>query len=97
MARDRSFYFTVWRWHFYAGLFSIPFLLLLSVTGAAYLFRVEVEEWLYHDLLHVPASSTQRLTHEQIAASVERAFPGAAIASYVPAFALDESRRNSTE
>ncbi len=26
-------YFLAWRWHFYAGLFVIPFLLMLAVTG----------------------------------------------------------------
>jgi hypothetical protein len=26
-------YRTIWRWHFYAGLFVIPFILMLSVTG----------------------------------------------------------------
>jgi uncharacterized iron-regulated membrane protein len=28
-------YRAVWRWHFYAGLFVIPFLLMLAVTGAS--------------------------------------------------------------
>ncbi len=36
-------YRAVWRWHFYAGLFCIPFVILLSVTGAVYLFKEEVE------------------------------------------------------
>ncbi len=29
-----KFYFAAWRWHFYAGLFVVPFLLILAVTGA---------------------------------------------------------------
>ena len=29
-------YRTIWRWHFYAALFVIPFILVLSATGAAY-------------------------------------------------------------
>ncbi|SHL33445.1 PepSY-associated TM helix domain-containing protein [Roseibium suaedae] len=32
-SHDRRFYLAAWRWHFYAGLFVIPFLLILSVTG----------------------------------------------------------------
>lgn len=28
-----AFYFAAWRWHFYAGLFVVPFLLMLAVTG----------------------------------------------------------------
>lgn len=30
---SRRFYFTAWRWHFYAGLYVAPFLLMLAVTG----------------------------------------------------------------
>lgn len=26
-------YFTVWRWHFYAGMFVAPFLVILACTG----------------------------------------------------------------
>ena len=36
-------YNTIWRWHFYAGLFCIPFVLVLSITGAIYLFKPQVE------------------------------------------------------
>jgi uncharacterized iron-regulated membrane protein len=28
-----AFYRAVWRWHFYAGLYVIPFLLMLAITG----------------------------------------------------------------
>lgn len=28
-----KFYLAAWRWHFYAGLFVIPFLIMLAVTG----------------------------------------------------------------
>ncbi len=36
-------YSAVWRWHFYAGLFCIPFVLILTITGAIYLFKPQVE------------------------------------------------------
>ena len=39
-------YRTVWRWHFYAGLFCIPFVLWLSLTGTIYLFKPQVEKFL---------------------------------------------------
>ncbi|AJE45190.1 PepSY domain-containing protein [Celeribacter indicus] len=35
-AADRAanrYYFIAWRWHFYAGLYVIPFLLMLATTG----------------------------------------------------------------
>ncbi|PKR48436.1 PepSY-associated TM helix domain-containing protein [Thalassospira marina] len=30
---NRKFYMAAWRWHFYAGIFVIPFLLILATTG----------------------------------------------------------------
>ena len=27
------FYLAAWRWHFYAGLYVVPFLIMLAVTG----------------------------------------------------------------
>ncbi len=36
---------TVWRWHFYAGVFAIPFVLILAVTGSIYLFKPQLEGW----------------------------------------------------
>lgn len=36
-------YRMLWRWHFYAGLFCIPFIIILSLTGATYLFKAQIE------------------------------------------------------
>lgn len=33
VSRINPLYFAVWRWHFYAGLYVIPFVILLSLTG----------------------------------------------------------------
>lgn len=32
-AQNNGYYFTVWRWHFYAGMFVAPFLIILACTG----------------------------------------------------------------
>jgi uncharacterized iron-regulated membrane protein len=40
-------YRLIWRWHFYAGLIVSPFLLILSVTGAIYLFNDELNDLIY--------------------------------------------------
>jgi len=37
----------VWRWHFYAGLVVLPFLLWLAVTGGLYLYKPEIERAVY--------------------------------------------------
>jgi len=75
-----ALYRTIWRWHFYAGLVVIPFILLLSVTGAAYLFKPQVERW-----EEAPFRSAQVSRVVLPGAQVEAAlaaFPGARFVSY---------------
>lgn len=40
-----ALYRTIWRWHFYAGLFVLPFVLILSITGSIYLFKPQIDRW----------------------------------------------------
>ncbi|WP_233622870.1 PepSY domain-containing protein, partial [Burkholderia seminalis] len=40
-------YRTLWRWHFYAGLFVMPFLVILAITGTLYCFQPQIEPLLY--------------------------------------------------
>ena len=46
----KGLYRTIWRWHFYAGLIVAPFLLILAVTGAIYLFNDELNDALMPEL-----------------------------------------------
>ncbi len=46
-------YRAVWRWHFYAGLFVLPFLITLSITGGLYLFRDEIDAVVHADIKRV--------------------------------------------
>jgi len=36
--RDSRFYATAWSWQFYAGLYVVPFLLMLAITGSVMVF-----------------------------------------------------------
>lgn len=57
-------YRTIWRWHFYAGLIVAPFMLILAVTGAIYLFNDEINDAVYpHQrfVAEAPAAPTSRL------------------------------------
>ena len=59
-----SFYRTVWRWHFYAGLIVMPVLLWLATTGALYLYKPEIERayyggWAQRHLAGPPGSLAQ--------------------------------------
>ncbi|WP_164661810.1 PepSY domain-containing protein [Tropicibacter sp. Alg240-R139] len=39
----QKFYFAAWRWHFYAGLFVIPFLIILAITGLMMMFITQFD------------------------------------------------------
>lgn len=43
-------YRTLWRWHFYAGILCVPFILLLCVTGTIYLYKPQFEAWVDRDV-----------------------------------------------
>ena len=50
-----SLYRTIWRWHFFAGLLVLPFLVMMAVTGGAYHFKPELDHWVYRSMEDVPA------------------------------------------
>lgn len=52
-----SLYRAVWRWHFFAGLAALPFLLILAITGGLYLFHDEIDHLLYRAMEDAPAVS----------------------------------------
>jgi uncharacterized iron-regulated membrane protein len=75
-----ALYRSIWRWHFYAGLFVIPFILILSLTGAIYLFKPQIDRWEERDFrgLSVESSVTP---NAQLEAALS-ANPGAQFHSY---------------
>lgn len=75
-----ALYRSVWRWHFYAGLFVIPFMLLLSVTGAIYLFKPQIDGWEERTFRSLPPQTAVSPVAQVKAA--RDAFPGAAFHSY---------------
>jgi uncharacterized iron-regulated membrane protein len=62
-------YARVWRWHFFAALVVIPFVLWQSVTGVLYLWNREIGLLTHPDLMRV-APSAQNVPYEQQLASV---------------------------
>lgn len=79
--QGRRLYRTIWRWHFYAGVFCIPFVLWLSVTGSIYLFRPQIERWLDRPYDHLHLEGTQA-TPEQIALAAVAAVPHSSLHYY---------------
>lgn len=72
-----ALYRAVWRWHFYAGLLTVPFLVILAVTGSIYLFDDELNDAIYADLRRVPASATQGSGPAELLRRAEAAYPDA--------------------
>jgi len=73
-----ALYRAVWRWHFYAGLLCAPFLLILAVTGAIYLFNDEINDAL-HARLRLVAPALQQVPLGAIAAAAAAAVPGGTV------------------
>lgn len=75
-------YNKIWRWHFYAGLFCIPFILVLSITGGIYLFKPQVEAVLEqpYDQLKIIGTTTSASAQVSAALAV---VPGAVLNAYV--------------
>ncbi|WP_411840537.1 PepSY-associated TM helix domain-containing protein [Paracoccus sp. ME4] len=84
-AAASDLYRAVWRWHFYAGLFVLPFLITLAITGAAYLFRDEIDMIVHADIKRVAVQETAPLSPEQLVASAITAVPGRAVKYTDPA------------
>lgn len=85
-----SFYRTVWRWHFYAGIIFAPFLVMLAVTGSVYLFKPQIEQNLYQNYYEVTPQDERMSATEQINA-VKAKYPDASITKYRPGESDDRS------
>jgi uncharacterized iron-regulated membrane protein len=84
--RVAAFHRTIWRWHFWAGLIVAPFLLMLSATGATYLFNDELNDLIYPDLRLVQPHVGEVPVSRMIAAALA-AHPGAVSRVDLPATA----------
>ena len=85
-------YNAVWRWHFYAGLICIPFVIWLALTGSIYLWRPQIEGWLDRRFDHLPVSGPAAAPEAQVAAAL-KAVPGGALRKYVMPEAPGEAVR----
>ncbi|RDU97811.1 PepSY-associated TM helix domain-containing protein [Trinickia dinghuensis] len=74
-------YRTLWRWHFYAGLFVMPFLVVLAITGTIYCFQPQIEPLLYPHRLVVAPQASPRLDEDVLLARAQAAMPTGAVAT----------------
>ncbi|HEY8085242.1 MAG TPA: PepSY domain-containing protein [Methylophilaceae bacterium] len=79
--REWPAYNTIWRWHFYAGIFCIPFILVLATTGAIYLFKPQLETFLDRPFEHVSINEPRASAEAQVLAATT-AVPGSRLNAY---------------
>lgn len=79
----------IWRWHFYAGLFCIPFIIILSITGSLYLFKPQIESAIDRPYDDLRFSGPVRSVAEQVSVATA-AHPGARLSAI-------EVRQNSRD
>ena len=68
-----ALYRLVWKWHFLASLYVLPFMAMLALTGGIYLYKPHIENWLYADRMHVEVTGPPLPMKAQIAALEEHA------------------------
>ncbi len=74
-------YRAVWRWHFYAGLFVVPILLMLALTGAYMMLYARLS----NEMGWVPSVSPKAISMSVSAQgkSALAALPGGKISTYI--------------
>jgi uncharacterized iron-regulated membrane protein len=85
-------YRAVWRWHFIAGLLVLPFLVMLALTGATYLFRAEIDHAVYGKWDHVPVQTRETLPVSALIQRVEAGTSGQVLQVAVPSSAGESIR-----
>ena len=75
-----ALYRFIWRLHMWAGLFVIPFILILSITGSIFLFKPQLDRWQESDWRGL--SVTQTVSPDAQLATAMAAVPGATFHSY---------------
>jgi uncharacterized iron-regulated membrane protein len=77
---SNALYRTFWRWHFYAGLFVIPFVFVLATSGTVFLFKPQIDRWEERAFRGLPIAQAVMPSRQTEAALA--AFPGARLHSY---------------
>lgn len=85
-------YRTLWRWHFYAGLLCIPFVIVLSLSGSVYLFKPQVERWLDRHYDGHDVSAGRGLPSAQVLAALAAVPDGRLSGFELPAQETDAAR-----
>ncbi len=77
VAQSKSGYNRLWRWHLLAGLYVVPFMLMLSLTGIIMMtYKPLIEPLIYSELISVtPTDGQSRISWQQQVDLVKSAYP----------------------
>jgi uncharacterized iron-regulated membrane protein len=83
-------YRATWRWHFFAGVIVVPFLLVLAITGLVMVYYTSVQTPLGERIVvevreQAPSSPMQQM------ATAAAALPGATVTQYIPPHSASSS------
>ena len=87
----KGFYLSVWRWHFFAGLYVIPFMLMLAVTGMIMLASPWIDQWQYGEQLTTVEQQEQYLPLDSQLKAVSQAYPELKVAEFIPPVNAEQS------
>ncbi|UYY59079.1 PepSY-associated TM helix domain-containing protein [Sphingomonas sp. S2-65] len=90
-ALGTRWYNAVWRWHFYAGIFCMPFVLWLAITGTIYLWKPQIESWLERPYDRLAVTAPRSTADSQVRAALA-AVPGSSLHK----FQLPQSANSAT-
>ncbi|MEZ5234662.1 MAG: PepSY domain-containing protein [Acidimicrobiales bacterium] len=85
---------SLWRIHFYAGMFAMPFILLMALSGLVILYTQPIEDLTEGSIrtVDVPAGA-ELLSYDEQAVNVQAAFPEAPVLDLTPLAAADRASR----
>ncbi|MDO6962797.1 PepSY-associated TM helix domain-containing protein [Rhizobium alvei] len=78
---SQKFYFAAWRWHFYAGLYVIPFVIVLAITGIIMLYDNNIESRL--GMAHPVVATDSPISVIAQAKAAQETLPGGEVKMYV--------------
>jgi len=85
-----ALYRAAWRWHFYAGIFCIPMIVVLSLSGIVYLLKPQIDSVMYGDLRSVDPGASTASYQEQLE-TVQARYPEEPVVAVVPQISADRA------
>lgn len=91
-ARSSRRWRSLWRIHFYSGMFALPFLLLMALTGLVILYTQPIEDLIEGSIRTVEPGAAM-LSFDDQAAAVELAYPDVTVWDLTPPADAERSSR----